>query len=183
VVSVILLAAAAAVQTPAPTPTATSTATRTPTPHPYAVLYLGSEPFPTPTAAPGLAGFASQIKLKGKRVTDRPDTAGGPLALLVTQKYTGPQSDAGQPAVTDEQAIKERCATQWPGDYRMQVYCVEQETKALRNLAERKPADVPVEVFSRIRSACQKEWPLDPRMQDYCERQELEAWRKLHKGP
>jgi hypothetical protein len=80
-----------------------------------------------------------------------------------------------------EQVIRRRCERDWPNDYNMRDYCIQQQHEALAILMQGRPEDIPHEVFSGIRSKCAAEWPEDYNMRQYCEKQQLNAYRKLER--
>lgn len=79
------------------------------------------------------------------------------------------------------------CADKWPGDFRMQRYCVDQQNKAaadLRGFIER--AAVPGSVEQLILGRCGSKWKVsegvyDWRMVKYCTDQQINAYRSLNR--
>jgi hypothetical protein len=71
------------------------------------------------------------------------------------------------------------CRNKWPGDFRMQKYCLDQQTEAKAKLAKGAPPGIPVGVFNDVRKGCAAKWPDDLRMRVYCEDQQTEAFRSL----
>jgi hypothetical protein len=72
--------------------------------------------------------------------------------------------------------IRAKCEEEWPSDFRMRVYCEQQQKEAQAALGRRvmtSPAQ------QTIRANCQNEWPRDYRMRNYCEEQQLKALQQL----
>ena len=80
-----------------------------------------------------------------------------------------------------EEIIREHCEQEWPEDFQMRAYCIDEQEKALESLRHGAPKDLPAEVFARIRRKCAAEWTTDFNMQHYCEQEQLEAYRKLQR--
>lgn len=78
-----------------------------------------------------------------------------------------------------QQTVKSKCQEEWPTDYRMQEYCVKQQTEAVSALGKSNPSDVGLAAFRIIRGKCAEEWPRDFKMRAYCERQQVEGYRAL----
>jgi hypothetical protein len=75
--------------------------------------------------------------------------------------------------------IERHCESQWPDDFSMRDYCINQQEQALAELRRGRPADVPEDVFQRIRTKCAREWLNDFSMRHYCEEQQFKAYRNL----
>ena len=75
--------------------------------------------------------------------------------------------------------IQEHCKSQWPDDFSMRGYCIEEQERALAELRRGRPADVPEDVFRQIRTKCAREWSDDFTMRQYCEEEQFKAYRKL----
>lgn len=73
-----------------------------------------------------------------------------------------------------------KCREEWASDYRMQDYCVRQQSEAAQQLATGAPADIDADAFRVIRGKCSEEWPRDFKMRAYCERQQYEGFRSLN---
>ena len=71
-------------------------------------------------------------------------------ALAETEDYAG--------ATT---VIQNHCEGEWPDDFSMRAYCIEQQERALAELKRGRPADIPEDIFHRIRNKCAGEWPKD----------------------
>jgi hypothetical protein len=79
-----------------------------------------------------------------------------------------------------ESSIKPYCKKEWPTDYEMQKYCVDEQKKALAKLLEERPDDIPSKIFDGIRKKCREDWPNDYKMRLYCEKKQIKAWRDLN---
>jgi hypothetical protein len=80
-----------------------------------------------------------------------------------------------------DKQIKTYCLREWPDNYRMQVHCIEEQTRALYTYADGNVWNVPNHVFRNTREQCDKEWSGgNYRMKVYCEKQQFEAYKKLH---
>lgn len=77
--------------------------------------------------------------------------------------------------------IEQHCGRQWPDDFSMQAYCLDQQRQAVVKLREGGPVDIPDEVFNSIRLKCANEWPDDYSMRVYCEEQQVTAFRRVQK--
>jgi hypothetical protein len=103
-------------------------------------------------------------------------TAGWILAMIVALAIvTGAAVARAQPPAD----VRARCAREWPTDYRLQAYCVEQQRPDARPLL--RAPDVPAEVATAIRRRCAVDWPRDLRLRAYCEYQQLDAWHQLNR--
>lgn len=78
-----------------------------------------------------------------------------------------------------QQTVESKCQEEWPTDYRMQEYCVKQQTEAVSALSQSHPSDVDLAAFRVVRGKCAEEWPRDFKMRAYCERQQVEGYRAL----
>jgi hypothetical protein len=91
---------------------------------------------------------------------------------------------AVQPDTKDEYAdvdavIRHHCEHEWPDDFSMRAYCLQQQREAAAKLRLGGPQHVPEEVFRSIRDKCAAEWPDDYAMRVYCEEQQLAGYRKV----
>lgn len=77
------------------------------------------------------------------------------------------------------ETVKSKCQGEWPTDYRMQDYCVKQQTEAASTLDQGQPSDIEAATFRVIRGKCAEEWPRDFKIRAYCEQQQLEGYRAL----
>lgn len=75
--------------------------------------------------------------------------------------------------------IEKFCESQWLEDFSMRDYCVNQQGQAVAELRRGRPADVPDDVFRRIRAKCAREWAGDFSMRQYCEEEQFKAYRNL----
>ncbi len=96
-----------------------------------------------------------------KSVTTEPATGGG---------YANAQT-----------IIETHCEQQWPDDYSMRAFCIEQQERALGQLKSGRPIDIPEDVFHKIRRRSAEQWPTDFSMRLFAEQQEFESYRKLQK--
>lgn len=123
----------------------------------------------------GFAARATKPSIASAIASESPieDTQKSPLVL--------PSAEADDYADAAEVILK-HCAREWPDDYSMRAYCIEQQQMALAELKRGRPSDVPEEVFRRIRRKCAGEWSVDFTMRQYCEEEQIKAYRKLHGG-
>lgn len=82
-------------------------------------------------------------------------------------------------AASDE-IIAQHCEREWPDDFAMREYCVNQQRDAVDKLRQGRPSDIPDDVFQQIRRKCAREWPDDFAMRQYSENQQISAYRSLH---
>ena len=127
-----------------------------------------------------LAASATKLVQEATSAIRRMPAADGQILAPVEKPQGRPSTD--QPYRGDEE-IKARCAHEWPSDFSMQTYCVEQQQKARASIANRAPGNVPDSVFEQIRTKCSADWPNSLQMQDYCEEQQIGAWRELNENP
>lgn len=76
--------------------------------------------------------------------------------------------------------IQQKCAEEWPADFRMRSYCEGQQREGIAKLNTGTPPDVQPEAFRIIRGKCTNEWPRDFKMRAYCETQQYEGYRSLN---
>jgi len=94
----------------------------------------------------------------------------------------GAKRGAGGDEYADAQTIIEKhCEEQWPDNYSMRSFCLEQEERALEQLKEGRPADIPEDVFRRIRRHAAEQWPDQFSMRLFTEQEEFKSYRKLQK--
>ncbi len=96
----------------------------------------------------------------------------GPASASPLRSGDGPTGNAGDVAST----IRMKCAKDWPDDFRMRVFCEDQQRTAYLRLMGRPATSSDLQI---IRTKCQSDWSEDFRMRDYCEQQQIEALRKL----
>jgi hypothetical protein len=87
-----------------------------------------------------------------------------------------------QVAVADiSSTIRAKAEKEWPGDYEMQKYIINQQTSAYNWLVTASTASgVPQNVFDQIRTKAAGEWPDDYEMQKYEINQQVKAYTELH---
>lgn len=78
-----------------------------------------------------------------------------------------------------DQTIEQKCAEEWPSDFRMRRHCQEQQRKGIAALSQGRPASVSQEAFVIIRGKCAEEWPRDFRMRAHCEGQQYDGYHAL----
>lgn len=89
-----------------------------------------------------------------------------------------------EPAKTDSimPAIRANCAAEWPGDYRMQEYCINNQVEAVQAMAPL--ADSSSSIEREILGKCASEWRkpsgYDYRMIRYCYENQIDAYRRLN---
>lgn len=173
----LLLCAVASGGEPTPTPTPKPTASATASPRPTAT---------SARRARSLSDIAGSIKLKNKDdVMQELQRRSAEAAVAKPTPATGkaPSTVTSAPGATqaEESVLKIYCHKEWPDNYEMESYCVDQQRKAVRALNDRTAAtaSVPQEVFGRVRGFCSGEWPGNYEMRDYCEKQQIEAYHKL----
>lgn len=113
-----------------------------------------------------------------------------PSAALPKAQDQHPPVKRGNASDTDgheyadaEAVIRHHCEKEWPDDFSMRAYCIEQQRDALNKLKEGSPQNVPNDVFKGIRQKCASEWPDDYAMRVYCESQQLEGYRRVTEKP
>lgn len=78
-----------------------------------------------------------------------------------------------------ETIMERHCEQKWGDDYSMREYCLREEERALADLRAGRPADIPEDVFRRIRRQAAQKWPFEFSMRLFTEQQEFDAFRKL----
>jgi len=73
-----------------------------------------------------------------------------------------------------------KCREDWPTDYRMQQYCISQQSEGAQKLSLGAPSEVDSSAFRVIRGKCAEDWPRDFRMREYCEKQQYDGYRALN---
>jgi hypothetical protein len=102
-----------------------------------------------------------------------------------TPQEASTAQSADRSAVSDadysdaDAVIRHHCQSEWPEDFTMQAYCIDQQRKALAVLRKGAPGDIPQEIFRQIRTRCAAEWPDDYSMRAYCESQQATAYREV----
>ena len=77
------------------------------------------------------------------------------------------------------EVVEQKCREEWPNDFRMRVYCQNQQHEGIAALSAGEPTGVSHDAFVIIRSKCADEWPRDFKMRAYCETQQYESYRAL----
>lgn len=78
--------------------------------------------------------------------------------------------------------IRAKAAREWPRDYNMQKFVIDQQHEALDKLRTmRTPAGMPADVYKNIREDAVNRWPGDYVMQVFVINQQVEAWRSLNR--
>jgi TIR domain-containing protein len=111
----------------------------------------------------------------------------GAVKTSRSESHIGPANDqlvTKESASGDEYAnaqtiIEKHCEEQWPDDYSMRAFCIEQQEQALRQLRTGRPEDIPEDVFRRIRQRSAEQWPTDFSMRLFTEQEEFNSYRKL----
>lgn len=88
-------------------------------------------------------------------------------------------------AVEDpDKVIEEKCAIDWPDNYRMRAACIEQQSQVL-NKSLSSPIDprLTVEDLTLLREKCANDWPDDFRMRAQCEQKQIRGFQKLQSPP
>lgn len=75
--------------------------------------------------------------------------------------------------------IEKHCEEQWPDNYSMRAFCIQQEERALNKLKDGRPSDIPDDIFRRIRRRCAEQWPTNFGMRLFTEQEEVKSYRKL----
>jgi hypothetical protein len=113
--------------------------------------------------------------------------AAAPTKMEARPQVTLPADTGGASVQADEyveaeEVIARHCEREWPDDYNMRAYCIEQQNEAVASLRAVVASDIPTAVFQQIRGKCAREWPDDYSMRHYCEQQQLTAYRQMQKG-
>jgi hypothetical protein len=75
--------------------------------------------------------------------------------------------------------IEKHCEAAWPDDYSMRAFCIEQEERALQQLKQGRPADIPEDIFDAIRRRSAEQWTEQFSMRLFTEQEEIKSFRKL----
>jgi hypothetical protein len=84
-------------------------------------------------------------------------------------------------------AYSKFCEEEWPNDYRMELYCQENQKIAAERLANlevriwERAGTTAGQVAERIFKFCRAEWPRDYSMSYYCIENQTEAYNRLQK--
>jgi hypothetical protein len=101
----------------------------------------------------------------------------------IYQGFMSPNGSQVKPEV--KQVYAEACEKEWPSDYRMQLYCQNNQKTAAEQLAkleimiEQKADTKAAQVARKIFKYCRSEWPTDYHMTNYCVKNQIEAYNKL----
>lgn len=98
---------------------------------------------------------------------------------VASQTVHAARPDAPDEYADAEVVIRHHCEHEWPDDFSMRAYCIQQQHEAVAKLKLGRPQDVPDEVFNRIRRKCAAEWPDDYAMRIYCEEEQLAGFRRV----
>jgi len=90
--------------------------------------------------------------------------------------------EQSQSAVSDiSSSIRAFAEKEWPGDYEMQRFVIDQQTEAYNWVVTSSSATgVPQEVFDQIKTKAASEWPDDYEMQKFEINQQVKAYTELH---
>jgi len=78
-----------------------------------------------------------------------------------------------------EAIIRSHCKKECPNDFDMRSYCEAQQRRAVNQLKQGAPEDIPKDIFMQIRIKCASEWPTDFHMRRKCEETQFEIHREL----
>jgi len=84
-----------------------------------------------------------------------------------------------QAPLNSDSIIEQKCAEEWPSDFRMRRHCQEQQNQGISALSKGRPDSVRQEAFIIIRGKCAEEWPRDFRMRAHCEGQQFDGYHSL----
>jgi len=76
--------------------------------------------------------------------------------------------------------IKEKAKEEYPTDFEMQKFVIDQQTSAYQRLQTGKPKDIPNNIFESIRKKAKEEYQVNFEMQEFVEKQQIDAYRKMH---
>jgi hypothetical protein len=83
-----------------------------------------------------------------------------------------------------EVVIEEKCAADWPDNYRMRAACIEQQQRVLnKSLSTPADAGLPPEDQTLVREKCAHEWPEDFRKRRVCEQKQIQGFQRLQSPP
>jgi hypothetical protein len=78
-----------------------------------------------------------------------------------------------------DEIIKKNCERDWPEDFDMQHHCIVTQRKAVKQLQQGRPDDIPEKQFEVIRRKAAVGWPNDFEMRAHEEETQFKALRKL----
>ncbi len=98
----------------------------------------------------------------------------GLLAAIASERSHLKAMESSTPVEGDTiSIIRNKCAKDWPDDFRMRAYCQTQQDEGVAALQRRTMSGSPA--HTTIRAKCASDWPDDFRMRNYCEEQQLKA--------
>lgn len=109
---------------------------------------------------------------------DPPTRGSSPRSEVVGATHSVRQDPEVEYADADA-VIRHLCEHEWPDDFSMRAYCIQQQREAVAKLKLGRPQDIPEDVFTGIRRKCAAEWPDDYAMRAYCEDQQLAGYRQV----
>jgi hypothetical protein len=101
--------------------------------------------------------------------------------IAVEDVQPTPQEGAsgGDEYANAQMIIAKHCEEQWPDNYSMRAFCIDQEESAVQELKEGRPPDIPEDVFRRVRRNAAEQWPNQFSMRLFTEQEEYKSFRKL----
>jgi hypothetical protein len=115
-----------------------------------------------------------QILGWGAVKTSRSESHIAPAGVGAQRSMTG-----GGEYANSQTIIEKHCEEQWPDNYSMRAFCIEQEERAVEQLKESRPPDIPEDIFRRIRRHAAEQWPDQFSMRLFTEQKEFKSYRKL----
>jgi hypothetical protein len=85
---------------------------------------------------------------------------------------------AGSASADEDRKIRDRCETKWDADYSMQVYCINQQILAARELTE-DYSDIPDEIRGRCAMKWSDQFGYDWPMVLHCVKHQFESYEAL----
>ena len=125
--------------------------------------------------------YAATQELPSGRVSEASTGRATPSVPTGVSVEGAGDSDSDEYAESEE-VIERHCEREWPDDFSMRAYCMEQQRQAVAQLRQGRPPDIPEEAFETIRRKCAREWPDDYSMRQYCEEQQFDGYRQVQ-GP
>ena len=78
-----------------------------------------------------------------------------------------------------EEIIKQHSIKEWPDDYEMQIHFIDKQRKAINELQKRRPDDIDLDTYKKIRERAKKELPFDFEMRLHTQERQIDSYRKL----
>lgn len=78
-----------------------------------------------------------------------------------------------------EAIIEKHCEEEWPDNYSMRQFCIDEEERAVAALRTGSPGDIPETIFRQIREKAAADWPSNFSMRLFTEQEEFKSYRKL----